>query len=45
VPFNPGEKMMDDILAFVLQWSDTIVEWLNRIIAALEAFVKAPTPK
>lgn len=30
---------MEEILEFVLQWSDTIVEILNRIIAAIEAFV------
>jgi hypothetical protein len=44
--FNLGETMMEDILAFVVQWGDTIVEILNRIIAAIGAFIKeAPTPK
>lgn len=30
---------MEDIMQLVLQWGDTIVEILNRIIAAIEAFI------
>jgi hypothetical protein len=38
--FQPkGDTEMEEILAFVQQWGDTIVDILNRIIAAIEAFL------